>query len=80
MNVLLWWLLPILATLCAIAWLWWQGRTGAEEPGQVRSTKELERMRKAMEKPLPRKADGSPSVRPPDTDEVVPTDTTPGAT
>ncbi len=53
MGVLVWWLLPLLATLVAITWLWWQGRTGAGEPGQTRSTKELDRMRKAMEKPLP---------------------------
>ncbi|MGB3676024.1 MAG: hypothetical protein WA988_16455 [Candidatus Nanopelagicales bacterium] len=56
MSVLAWWLLPILATLGAILWLCWQSRTGAGEPGQTRSTKELDRMRKAMEKPLPAKA------------------------
>ena len=52
MDVLVWWLLPLLATIVAIVWLWWKGRTGAGEPGQVRSTKELERMRKAIEKYL----------------------------
>ncbi len=55
MGVLVWWLLPLLATVVAIAWLWWQGRTGASQPGQVRSTKELDRMRKAIEKPLPKR-------------------------
>ena len=57
MGVLVWWLLPLLATIVAIVWLWWKGRTGAGEPGQVRSTKELERMRKAIEKPLPQKVE-----------------------
>ena len=52
MGVLVWWLLLLLATVAAIVWLWWQGRTGAGEPGQMRSTKELERMRRAMEKLL----------------------------
>jgi len=56
-GVLVWWLLPLLATIVAIVWLWWKGRTGAGEPGQVRSTKELERMRKAIEKPLPQKVE-----------------------
>lgn len=56
-GVLVWWLLPLLATVAAIVWLWWQGHTGAGEPGQMRSTKELERMRRAMEKPLPQKVE-----------------------
>ena len=59
MGVLVWWLLPLLATVVAIVWLWWQGRTGAGQPGQVRSTKELDRMRRAIEKPLPRRAQQS---------------------
>lgn len=70
MGVLVWWLLPLLATGAAIAWLWWKGRTGAGEPGHVHSTKELDRMRKAIEKPLPqnveREAASSPAHGTPD--------------
>lgn len=62
MGVLAWWLLPLLATVGAIVWLWWQGRTGAGEPGQMRSSKELDRMRRAIEKPLPQKVPRIPEV------------------
>jgi hypothetical protein len=53
MAVLMWWLIPIAATLLAVAWLWWQSYTGADETGKVHSYKELDKMRQAMAKPLP---------------------------
>jgi hypothetical protein len=53
MAVLMWWLIPIAATVLAIVWLWWQSYTGADQTGKVRSYKELDKMRQAMEKPLP---------------------------
>ena len=40
-GVLVWWLLPLLATVVAIGGLWWKGRTGAGEPGWVRSIRSL---------------------------------------
>ncbi|NQU37699.1 MAG: hypothetical protein HQ526_08925 [Actinobacteria bacterium] len=54
MSVLAWWLIPILATSVAIVWVWWRSREGASETGRVTSAKELEKMARALEKPLPK--------------------------
>gem|GEM_PF-1184678 len=54
MSVLVWWLIPILATSCAIAWVWWRSREGASQAGRVTSPKELQKMARALEKPLPK--------------------------
>ena len=52
----MWWLIPILATACAIVWVWWRTRDGASQEGRVTSAKELEKMSRALNKPLPERA------------------------
>jgi hypothetical protein len=71
-GVLVWWLLPLLATVAAIAWLWWKGRTGAGEPGHVHSASELERMRRAIEKPLPQNVERNAGSTPSQATEETP--------
>jgi hypothetical protein len=72
-SVLFWWLIPILATALAIVWVWWRSREGASQAGKVTSAKELDKMARALNKPLPARhvaGDSAPSVDPADFDST----------
>ncbi len=56
MSVLIWWLIPIAATATAIVWVWWRSREGASEAGKVTSPKELNKMARALDRPIPGRA------------------------
>ena len=73
MSVLFWWLIPILATSVAIVWVWWRSREGASQAGKVTSAKELDKMARALNKPLPARhvaGDSAPPVDPADVDST----------
>lgn len=56
MTVLLWWAIPILSTLGTIAWFAFRNRAATPEQ-QRQGIAEMEAMRSALAKPLPRKHD-----------------------
>lgn len=53
MSVLWWWAIPIGATLGTIVWLGFRNRAASPEQ-QRQGIAELERMRSALSKPLPK--------------------------
>lgn len=53
MSVLWWWAVPIGATLATIMWFGLRNRAATPEQ-QQRGIAELERMRSALSKPLPK--------------------------
>jgi hypothetical protein len=61
--VVLWWLAPpLVATFLAMLWAGWAGRD-RDEVKRDDSPEAMERMRRALEKPVPRR--GKPVVSPP---------------
>jgi hypothetical protein len=59
-SVLLWWLIPVIATLIALAWVALRNRP-SRPADAAQGMAEMERFREAMAKPLPplrRPADG----------------------
>lgn len=54
MSVLWWWALPITATLGAVVWFGVRNRAATPEQ-QQQGIEELEQMRKALSKPLPKR-------------------------
>ena len=52
MSVLLWWLVPVAATLLALAWVGLRSRPSKPVDAQ-QGMADLERFRQAMSKPLP---------------------------
>ncbi|MFM7144944.1 MAG: hypothetical protein ACKOW5_01250 [Actinomycetales bacterium] len=58
MSALLWWLIPIGATVLAVAWAIYRARP--ERPTEaIEGMEHLRRMQLAMERPLPQEAPGS---------------------
>lgn len=56
MSVLWWWSIPITATLGTIIWLGLRNRTASPEQ-QRQGITDMERMRSALAKPLPKSRD-----------------------
>lgn len=56
MSVLWWWAIPIAATLGTIVWIGLRNRTASPEQ-QRQGIAEMERMRSALAKPLPKERD-----------------------
>lgn len=52
MSVLLWWLIPVIATLIALAWVALRNRP-SRPADAAQGMAEMERFREAMAKPLP---------------------------
>lgn len=50
---MLWWIPPVIATLAAIAWVSVRAQRAEHHPDDRRTDLELERMEKALAKPLP---------------------------
>ena len=68
MSVLLWWLIPVVATLIALAWVALRNRP-SRPADAAQGMADMERFREAMAKPLPplrrpAEGEGDPSARP----------------
>ncbi|MEI6623126.1 MAG: hypothetical protein WCP28_14590 [Actinomycetes bacterium] len=57
MTVMLWWVPPLLATLIAIGWVSWRARSSERHPDDTRTPKELDKMARALSKPVKRRTD-----------------------
>jgi len=67
-SVLLWWLIPVIATLIALAWVALRNRP-SRPADAAQGMAEMERFREAMAKPLPplrrpAEGEGDPSTSP----------------
>jgi len=62
-SALLWWLIPLGATLLALAWAAWRGRP-ARSVDMNSSMSDQKRFRAAMQKPMPRNAPTGTTSRP----------------
>lgn len=53
MSVLWWWVPPLVATLLALAWQSWRAHFKPSDPHGERTAKELKKMKRALDKPMP---------------------------
>jgi hypothetical protein len=67
MSALAWWLIPIGATVLAVAFVMLRGRPSKPITAE-NSMEHLKRMQQAMERPMPDRVDGQPRTDP-DSDE-----------